>query len=275
MTADKRIDLAHDPHQGRPPGNYVKCPVSLLVDPDLSPTEKCLLLLVAAHCIGDKQSCFPGSTRLANMFGLQERWVRALLKNLQHKGWLRIEPRPGRTSLYTLLPKFGPRKCTAGVPRNSNAGVERDPGTVLPDTPAVECRTPRNCTTDESEELNHKKGNSKDAARPRPQEKKSKRKDADARIRELIDHFSQCHESLFNAKYSVSGERDGQIFKTLLKDHSAETIKTCIDLFFKDDDEWLLGAEYSIPIFKSRFNRYLQRLTRSTTEPTSPAHRWL
>jgi len=120
---------------------------------------------------------------------------------------------------------------------------------------------------------------SADASPSVPQETGSKKaktpkKPTDPRVKQLIDYFSNRHLEMFGHKYTVSGAKDGQTFKDLLKDHTSEIITACIDLLFADTDEWLNGRR-TIPVFRSKINAYLQQLNQAPEAPVPAAYRKL
>lgn len=59
----------------------------------------CILLMFAFK----KGSCWPGVPKIADCLGVSDRAVQKNLKKLISVGWLRIDYRKGRTSVYTLL----------------------------------------------------------------------------------------------------------------------------------------------------------------------------
>jgi len=49
-----------------------------------------------------KGSCFPSVKILAKIFGANERTIQRHIKKLKEKGWIKIEYRKGKASVYTL-----------------------------------------------------------------------------------------------------------------------------------------------------------------------------
>jgi hypothetical protein len=73
---------------------------------DLPATPKLVLLALAEHA-DDRGVCWPGQERIARMCGLSVRHLRRVCADLEGRGWIRIEHRPGtgagrRTDLYQL-----------------------------------------------------------------------------------------------------------------------------------------------------------------------------
>jgi hypothetical protein len=74
--------------------------------PDLSTAARLMLIALAEH-VRDGTTCFPGQARLAAMCDISERQVRNLLRELQRKGVITVEHRPGlgvgrKSNLYRL-----------------------------------------------------------------------------------------------------------------------------------------------------------------------------
>ena len=62
---------------------------------DLAPSSRLLLLALAEH-VHEGVTCFPGQARLAAMCGVSDRQVRNLLRELQGRGLIVVEHRPGQ-----------------------------------------------------------------------------------------------------------------------------------------------------------------------------------
>ena len=62
---------------------------------ELLPSARLLLLALAEH-VSDGATCFPGQSRLATMCGISDRQVRSLLRELQARGLITVEHRPGQ-----------------------------------------------------------------------------------------------------------------------------------------------------------------------------------
>ena len=63
--------------------------------PDLPPSPRLLLLALAEH-VHHGVTCFPGQARLAAMCCVSDRQVRNLLQELQGRGLISVEHRPGQ-----------------------------------------------------------------------------------------------------------------------------------------------------------------------------------
>lgn len=93
--------------------------------PDLSPSTRLVLLALAEH-VHDGVTCFPGQARLAELCGVSDRQVRNLLHELQGRGLIAIEHRPGqgggrKSNVYRL--QMGYRQpAAAGVEGQSEPG---------------------------------------------------------------------------------------------------------------------------------------------------------
>ena len=114
-------------------GAFSIIPAAAVFDCRLGHAEVRVLAALGAHA--DKNGrCWPSTTTLASKTGMSERHARTCLRNLENLGYVETESRPGQSSMYRI-----PRNCASGVPRNSTAGVEPNPGTVVPE--------PRNCAS--------------------------------------------------------------------------------------------------------------------------------
>ncbi len=108
-------------------GHFSSIPAAAVFDHRLSHADVRMLAALGAHA--DKNGrCWPATTTLANETSMSERHARTSLRNLENIGYVVTESRPGQSSMYWI-----PRNHTAGVPRNSAAGVEPNPGTILPE----------------------------------------------------------------------------------------------------------------------------------------------
>ena len=112
-------------------GAFSIIPAAAVFDCRLGHAEVRVLAALGAHA--DKNGrCWPSTTTLASKTGMSERHARTCLRNLENLGYVETKSRPGQSSMYRI-----PRNCGSGAPRNSTAGVEPNPGTVVPE--------PRNC----------------------------------------------------------------------------------------------------------------------------------
>lgn len=141
MVALARASASKNETANQLPGLFVQCPVSLLERGDLTHSELKLWLLLRVHCI-HKSACYPSVNHLRKLMGQTDKWTRQLLISLEEKGLIQRHRRQGQTSIYEVPPLIEPRNCTTAVTKN--------PGTVLPDSPVADYRTPRNCTTDKT-----------------------------------------------------------------------------------------------------------------------------
>src|SRR5271157_606355 len=245
------------------PMKWVKVPAELLTDVTLSAQELRIWAVLKGHC-PKKASCDPGIQRLCDFTGLADGWVRRSLIQLEKKGYLRRVPRRGQSSLYFPLPVDEPRHCNTG-----------HPGTVLPDqkgTPALQCQKPRHSSAGKIEVLKQKEERPQPSASATPKRrpaKKDPKKETDPRVKALIDYFCTTYKAKLGYKYTVSGGKEGQIFKTLLIDHSLETLRAGIDTFFNNQEGWLNGKR-TIGVFFSKINQCLQETATQQTQDLPP-----
>ncbi len=100
-------------------GHLSIIPSTAVFDHRLSHADVRVLAALGAHA--DKNGrCWPATTTLANETGMSERHARTSLRNLENIGYVETESRPGQSSMYR-------------IPRNQAAGVEPNPGTILPE----------------------------------------------------------------------------------------------------------------------------------------------
>ncbi len=100
-------------------GNLSIIPAAAVFDCRLSHADVRVLAALGAHA-NKNGRCWPATTTLANKTGMSERHARTSLRNLENIGYVVTESRPGQSSMYR-------------IPRNQAAGVEPNPGTILPE----------------------------------------------------------------------------------------------------------------------------------------------
>lgn len=84
---------------------------------------------------GEHRTCWPGYAAIAAKVGCSARWVPVLLNRLVEAGLLVIQPRAGRTNIYTLLGRVERRQKSTqevalGVPMK--AGSDEPKQTTKP-----------------------------------------------------------------------------------------------------------------------------------------------
>ena len=97
--------------------------------PELLPSARLLLLALAEH-VSDGATCFPGQFRLAAMCGISDRQVRSLLRELQARGLITVEHRPGqgrgrKSNVYRL--ELGNRQSASACPEDQAETSFRNP----------------------------------------------------------------------------------------------------------------------------------------------------
>lgn len=134
---------------------------------------KITLVVIAERCHARTEACYPSELDIARRCGRCVRSVDADIELIVAKGWMAVEKRIGRSTIYR--PNFGrmraaqaikkarqraphPGKQLPTLPRQTVAGVSAaHPGKQLPThpgksaalTPANSCRTPRQTVADE------------------------------------------------------------------------------------------------------------------------------
>jgi hypothetical protein len=255
--------------------SFVKCFDPLLFDIDVSALAFRLWLVIERHRCGRDKPCYPGLTRLAKLLGVTRRHVISLVRELEEKGYLKAERRPGRPNLYApCLPvnSGSPVNEASLVNSGSPTSEPRCTGVVNDGSPKVDVLKKRK---EEDGTQPPVAGRfEKTSKNPKSSSKKAK-PDTDPGVAVLIKYFCGKYLEKLGAKYTVTGGKDGQAMKILLKDHSAETLQRCVDAFLADLDPWLDGKR-SIGVFRSRINSYIQkRLTPvASTAQTSPKGGW-
>lgn len=69
---------------------------------DNMPRELKLLYIILLMFAFKKGSCFPSVKILARIFGANERTIQRHIKKLKDEGWITVEYRKGKPSIYTL-----------------------------------------------------------------------------------------------------------------------------------------------------------------------------
>ena len=73
-----------------------------LEQPNLTPMEKLLLVVLADHFNDQEGSAWPSQERIAKMMALSTRQVRRIQLELTTKGYLQVENRVGQSNLYRM-----------------------------------------------------------------------------------------------------------------------------------------------------------------------------
>ncbi len=106
-------------------------PVEAVFDQRLGNAD--IRVLCALGAFADRNGkCWPATTTLAEKLGVSDRRVRECLRNLEARGHLCTEHRPGQRSIYLLVRKpLDPGSSPSGVdPGTSPSGVGGNPGTL-------------------------------------------------------------------------------------------------------------------------------------------------
>ncbi|MGO9568101.1 MAG: hypothetical protein ACLP5H_11210, partial [Desulfomonilaceae bacterium] len=142
---------------------------------------------------------------------------------------------------------------------------------VMPSKPAPDA--PRDGLSKESSKESTNKRRVPVAEAPVSPSKKSSKQvptePPDPRVKVLIDYFCTTYKAKLGYKYTVHGGKDGQHLKTLLIDHSLETLKAGIDTFFNNQEDWLNGKR-TIGVFFSQINQCLQQTATQQTQDLPP-----
>ena len=103
--------------------------------------------------------------------------------------------------------------------------------------------------------------------------KKKKRKKPDTDHAKFIDYFCDKHKEKFGVEYQFIGGKDGNLVKSLLKAYKKDILYKMVDLFFEDDDKFLIKAGYTIGTFKIRANTLAQKQSGKLPKPNQPCER--
>ena len=183
----------------------------LLTDRNLTGEELRLLIFLMTHDLPDARNWgyrkgFVYLTRayLASNFARCKRQISHLVSSLEGKGYVRRESQRGKSNIIHLLRGTSSGDLTLA---ENIQGSKPEPLQVSCNTPLKEiCKGPLKKTFNQKNRIED--------------ENRKSRKAADPNVKILIDYYCKQCEQILKAKYTVSGKRDGQTFKDLLKDHS-------------------------------------------------------
>ena len=117
-----------------------------------------LVLLALADQANDAGRCWPSAAHIAKRARCSDRYVRQVISELQSAGWLSIEERRGRSSMYTVTtpePRFTPEPQLRGEPQATPekpsplSPSSPHPGTPVQGTPEPQFTQNRKRTTKE------------------------------------------------------------------------------------------------------------------------------
>ena len=241
------------------PGEFVKCPNSLLERADVTTLERNLWLVLKARCCR-KDSCNPSVADLCSFVGIVDSRCRAILKDMEVKGILRTEYQNGRSKTY--YPLIPPRHSTGAVrpsdPASPQAGGRLSTGAVMPKA--------RLSTGDETDKEQIKEtdcGQPSVAAPPSVSAKKVSKKTekpdkpSDPRINQFTEFFVDQYRTKFQSKYVHQGPKDAQAVKRLIgADLGLEETQRRVLLYLNNDDPFVVKQGHTISFFASTINSY-------------------
>lgn len=116
-----------------------------------------LVLLSLADQANDDGRCWPSAAHIAKRARCSDRYVRQVISELQSAGWLSIEERRGRSSMYTITPEpqSTPEPQLRGEPQSTPEDTSPlnpsspHPGTPVQGTPEPQFTQNRKRTTKE------------------------------------------------------------------------------------------------------------------------------
>lgn len=266
-------------------GTFTRDPNALIRNGTIHPTDRLAWIIINSYCQNGSNTCFVGIPTLARDLGMTPRHVERVIERLEERGLLVVTDRPGKhegNQYELVMPE--PPTWVSGVkrrnPRHGCQGLEpstpdmgvQQPLTSRSATPdigvienepihAISQANPNPKTTLKRRYKTTSTGDTLTSDRTNGSLKNDNPKSGTTTpgVSELIEYFCSAYQQTIGAKYTVSGGRDGKIFKSLLNDHSLDTIRAAIDQFLADDDEWLRGKR-DVPVFRSRVNRYVQEM---------------
>jgi hypothetical protein len=230
---------------------YALATRELLTDRNLTGEELRLLIFLMTHDLPDARNggyrkgyVYLSRAYIASNFARCKRQISNLFSGLEIRGYVRREPRRGTVNIIHLAKSAPAEDVTLA---ENIQGSEPQPLQETCNAPLKEmCKGPLKKTFHQKNRIEDKK--------------KKNRTTSDPNVKLLVDYFCSEYQTTYGHKYTVSGNRDGRTFKDLLKDHSVETLKRCIDLFLADTDPWLNGKR-TIPVLRSRINQYIQEIS--------------
>lgn len=118
-------------------------PLAVLAS-DATPQEK-LFVLAIYHHDWDGEKAWPSMARISKITSFSPRTLERARKALEARGWLKVDPRIGRSNNYSLdIPDMTLDECNAALsPRHTGGGIEADPRPTDGGTPATQTEPPR------------------------------------------------------------------------------------------------------------------------------------
>jgi len=230
---------------------YAVATRELLTDCTLTGEELRLLIYLMTHDLPDARNgghrkgyVYLSRDYLARAFARSKRQISNLLRGLDNKQYIRREFQKGDVTVVQLLKTMVTGET--GIEEKLQ-GSEPSPLKKTFKTPLKKiCKGPLKKTFNQKNRMED--------------ENRKSRKATDPDVKILLDYFCKQYEQAFKYKYTVSGKRDGQTFKDILKDHPVEILQRCIDLFMTDTNPFVDGNR-TIPVLRSQINRYIQTIS--------------
>ncbi len=85
----------------------------------------------------------------------------------------------------------------------------------------------------------------------------SARKKADPDVKTFILEWEETWSKKFGNPYTVNWGKEGKLVKEMLKVHSIQELRKLRDDFFKSQDSFIQGSDYSIGVFKIQLNKLI------------------
>jgi hypothetical protein len=228
-----------------------------------------LLLVVIADRADPHGVAWPGIEDMARRAGMGRSTIFRLHQKLTNLGELRIEHRPGKTNLYTIVlpdpvtatrPKLGP------VPNRDPSQTETDPSQT--GTYPYHGVTPELSELSRTISTRASRVPSKQPTKGTAKKGTPEKPPPDPRVSALIAAFAEQHRQTLGTKYMVSGGRDGKAFKRALATFDESTIRQALAPYFTD----LRSIEHigaDVPKFVGRIATLLATAPSNGARPAS------
>lgn len=99
------------------------------------------------------------------------------------------------------------------------------------------------------------------------EEKRDRRDKAapDPRVHSLARFFNALHVERLGTKAAWDGGKDGALLKGLLQQRDEPELQTLMRAFFASSDPFIVGAGYTVGVFKSQIGKLLVRTAKAVT----------
>jgi len=200
-----------------------------------------LQLIIAAKMLGDcgKIVC-KSAAFLSHICGLDYRTTVSILEKFKMQGKLIVE-KSEFGSMVVTIPNYQYWQQL----RNAKLSVQEKPD------------SDNNAT--KLSQISTKTKPNQTITKPNNISAKKKRTIPDTDHAKFIDYFFTKHKERFDRKYDFKKGKDGKHVSDLLKVYKIDILLQMVDIFFDEDDEFLIKAGYTIGVFRSQSNKLAQK----------------